>query len=388
MALFKKRTGSQFSMADLTMGTDLISEILERTDLEMAEMAPMNIMLIGKTGVGKSTLINHIFRENLAETGIGAAVTEHLVKINKDKVPLNLYDTKGLELTLASQKIVQTEVQETLVRLNEQGDVRDRIHCVWFCISAGSHRLEETEKNWIQGLASQVPVIVVLTQSVDMKGAWALAEYIKAQCPGISDVIPLLAQAVEVGQYTLGSFGLKELIGMTYAVVPEEVKRAFINAQRVDIEKKAEMAGRWARRFVLETFTVGFIPIPFADAPIIAASQVTMIAKITSIFGLSYDKAMLTSVLGVMPGVGGAVVTGRSVSSGLLKLVPGAGTVVGGAISGGTASAITSAMAAVYINVLKEVAHREYDGKKVVPQELHRLVEREMKNYVTKRKTP
>lgn len=388
MALFKKKTGKRGPLADVTMGADLISEILERTDQEMVEMDPMNIMLIGKTGVGKSTLINNIFREKLAETGIGAPVTQHLVRIRKEGVPLTLYDTKGLELSLVSQNVVQEEVQATLTRLNEHGDGKDRIHCVWFCISAGSHRLEETEKLWIQGLASQLPVIVVLTQALDLTAARELAGYIKAECPAISGIIPVLARDYEVGRYTLRSFGLKELVGMTYAIVPEEVKRAFINAQRVDIDKKAELARRWAKRFVYETFAIGFIPIPFADAPILATSQVTMIAKITAIFGLSYDRAMLTSVVGAMAGVGGAIVTGRSLTTGLLKLVPGAGTLAVGTISGATASAITSAMARVYIRVLKEVAAREYRGEETLPRELRALVEQEMKNYLKNRKAP
>lgn len=68
MAIFNKNKKKN-PVGGITMGVDLISEILDRTNLEMAEMTPINIMLIGKTGVGKSTLINHIFRENLAKTG-------------------------------------------------------------------------------------------------------------------------------------------------------------------------------------------------------------------------------------------------------------------------------------------------------------------------------
>ena len=387
MAIFNKNKKKN-PVGGITMGVDLISEILDRTNLEMAEMTPINIMLIGKTGVGKSTLINHIFRENLAKTGIGAPVTEHLVKISKEGVPVNLYDTKGLELSLESQRTVQMEVMNTITDLKSAGDPDQAIHCVWFCINASSHRLEEIEKIWIAALSGFVPVIVVLTQAMDMASSAELEVYIRKACPETVDCISVVASDFELGPYTLRSYGLKDLMERTFQAIPEEARRAFINAQRVDIEKKADMARVWAKRFVYETFAVGFIPVPFADAPIIATSQVTMIAKITSIFGISYDRAMLTSLVGAMAGIGGAVVTGRTLTVNLLKLIPGAGLLATGLISGSTAASITHAMARIYINALTEVCRREYTGNKVLPSELHRFVEAEMKKYLDAKKTP
>lgn len=385
MAIFSKNKKTS-PMGNVTMGADLISEILSKTDEEMAEMDPINILLIGKTGVGKSTLINHIFRENLAQTGTGAPVTRHLEKISKEGVPLNLYDTKGLELSEESQRTVQSEVMTLISDLEAAGDPAQAIHCVWFCISSLSRRLEETERIWINALSLMLPVVVVLTQAIDEAGARELKQYVLAQCPQIVDCIPVVARPYELGPYTLNSYGLKELMIKTYRSIPDQVKPAFINAQRVDIEKKAELARRWAKRFVYETFAVGFIPIPFADAPIIATSQVTMIAKITSIFGISYDRAMMTSVVGAMAGIGGAVVTGRTLTTNLLKLVPGAGLLVTGTISGSTAAGITLAMSRIYISALKEVSRREYSGDKVMPEELRHLVEIEMRKYMERNK--
>lgn len=383
MALFKK-SGKMNPLKDITLGVDLIQEILDRTDQEIAEMDPFNILLIGKTGVGKSTLINAIFRENLAQTGIGAPVTQHLMKITKPGVPVNLYDTKGLELSEQSQRQVQTDVMELIRSLEATADPAQRIHCVWFCISSLTHRLEATEAAWINGLASLLPVIVVLTQAMDQSSTKPLQAYIQEECPEIVDCIPIVARDYELGPYTLRSFGLRELMTATFTAIPEETRRAFINAQRVDIGKKAELAMRWAKRFVYETFAVGFIPIPFADAPIIATSQVTMIAKITAIFGVSYDRAMITSLVGAMAGIGGAVVTGRMLATNLLKLVPGAGTLVTGMISGATAASITMAMARIYIEALKEVSRREYSGEKVLPEEIRRLVEHELRKYMAR----
>ena len=46
---------------------DAINAITEK----IKNLKNLNIIDAGKTGVGKSTLINAVFRDNLAETGMG-----------------------------------------------------------------------------------------------------------------------------------------------------------------------------------------------------------------------------------------------------------------------------------------------------------------------------
>lgn len=70
----------------------------------------LNIIVAGKTGVGKSTLINAVFKDKLAETGMGKPVTTHMRKITKKGVPLAIFDTRGFELG----KEVQAEVKKRL----------------------------------------------------------------------------------------------------------------------------------------------------------------------------------------------------------------------------------------------------------------------------------
>ena len=60
---------------------NIIDDIMNKTEKEIKKVKPISILLVGKTGVGKSTLINNVFREKLAETGIGRPITKHLRRI-------------------------------------------------------------------------------------------------------------------------------------------------------------------------------------------------------------------------------------------------------------------------------------------------------------------
>ena len=45
---------------------------------KIKNLKTLNIIVAGKTGVGQGTLINAVFKEKLAETGIGKPVTQHM----------------------------------------------------------------------------------------------------------------------------------------------------------------------------------------------------------------------------------------------------------------------------------------------------------------------
>ncbi len=361
---------------------NVVKDIVNMTEEEVRLMDPINIMLIGKTGVGKSTLINHIFREHLAATGIGRPITTHLQKISKEGVPITLYDTKGLELNETVKEEVRKEVRNEIKRLRAYGEERNQIHVIWYCINATGNRMESFEEGWIRELSESVPVIVVLTQSIQEENVEELRNYIDSLKLQIKGIVPVLAKPFHVGGHQIPSFGLEELVNVTLSLIPEGTEKAFINAQKVDVMKKAEYAKKWARGFITETFMVGFTPVPFADAPILASSQVAMIAKITSIFGVSVNKAMITSVVSAAAGVSGAVYTGRALVSNLLKLVPGAGTVVGGLISGTTAALITTALAYAYINVMIKVTTYEYQEKTMDTDQISNLMKVELKKQL------
>ncbi|BAW51713.1 GTP-binding protein [Helicobacter pylori] len=57
----------------------------------------MNILLMGATGVGKSSLINGLFGQEVAKAGAGKSLTQHLKKYIDEEKGLVLWDTKGIE---------------------------------------------------------------------------------------------------------------------------------------------------------------------------------------------------------------------------------------------------------------------------------------------------
>lgn len=357
----------------------MIQDILEKTEAEIEKMNPVNILIAGKTGVGKSTLINSVFRENLADTGIGKPVTKHLRRISKKGIPITLYDTRGLELNPKVQKDIKNEIFD-LVEQNKQ--TRDAVHAVYYCIQANSSRIEETEIDLIKEISSVLPVILVLTQSIG-KPAEEFNAYLENLNLPVAAVQNIMAEPYEITEdYVIPAFGLKELIDKTLQLIPKEAHDAFMNAQHADIERKAKAARRWASRYVATTFGVGFAPIPFSDASVLIPMQVTLLAHITAIFGISMDKSTIVSLIAAVGGTGSATMIGKTIVANAFKFIPGAGTLIGGLISGTTASIVTSALGLSYIEVLSIIASKEREGESIDLGLIERLMRSQFKKNI------
>lgn len=120
----------------------------------------------------------------------------------------------------------------------------------------------------------------------------------------------------------------------------------------IALNEKAENAVAVA---VAATAATGAVPIPFADAPLLIGEQVTLMASICGIYGIDVGKDGLKMLATTAIGAGGAAIVGKTIATNLLKLIPGAGTVVGGAVSAGTAGLVTLAMGKAFIEVCKAV---------------------------------
>lgn len=332
---------------------DMIKMVYDKIGEENIKMGHVNIIIAGKTGVGKSTLINAIFGQKVEKTGIGKPVTQKLKEITIPHYPLRLYDTVGLELSAEQQESAKNEINDLITEKQKTGDPDKFIHCVWYCINANSNRIEPEEIKLIESISSEIPVIILLTQSFGQDSE-KLYKYIDSLNLPVSKIFRILACDYVVDQnYTKPAFGCEELVEFMTVILPENARKAFVNAQIASIKTKRAQAQIAIAAAVAGAFGEGFVPLPFADAAALVPTQIAMIAAITAIYGINIKKSTMSAIITSLLGSTAATLAGRAIVANLLKLIPGIGTAAGGAISGGTAAIITTALGETYIGIME-----------------------------------
>ena len=354
----------------MTIDTEKIAnDCLKAINDRIKNLKNLNIIVAGKTGVGKSTLINSVFREKLAETGMGKPVTTHMRMLTKKDYPLSIYDTRGFELGKDAQKEVKEEVLDAIRSGLASKDVNKVIHCIWYCINTASNRIEEEEIEWLRDFSkenkvTQVPVIIILTQAFSKKKAEELKNYILDQNLDVIQVVPVLAENYEIDEeYVVKAYGLDVLIRVMSEALPDELQDTLQNVQIASLEEKKRYAQAAVATATAAAVGECLVPIPLADCAVLIPTQVAMIASITAIFGLDISKSVITGFVSSTIGASGATVLGKTVFSSLLKLIPGAGSAAGSAISSATAGMLTTALGETYIFIMSAIFKGEMTTK-------------------------
>ena len=106
------------------------------------EVKYLNVQIIGKTGVGKSTLVNAILGENVAEEKKGEPCTMETKCYESKKYNfIRLYDTRGIEISKNFD--IEKLFNETLKDIKEKcekNEPNDLIHCLGWNQSIDSNR--------------------------------------------------------------------------------------------------------------------------------------------------------------------------------------------------------------------------------------------------------
>lgn len=327
-----------------------------------------NVLVIGNSGVGKSTLINAVLGNDVAKTGYGTSGTTDELEIHEsEKIPFRVIDTIGFEPTFFKEQQAINAVKRWSKESSKEGKEDNQINVIWFCVDGTSRKLFPKA---IQSLSratamwKSVPVIVVITKSYSVperkeniemvQRAFATqTKYVKK----LKKIIPVVASIYELNETAYAApEGISELIDATNELMPEGIRAGAHDIAEFKLNRKRGLAQGVVGVATTSATIVGAVPVPIPDAMILAPLETAEVNAIAKIYGVKNDnvsKQFFNSIVEV----GTVSLAAKSVIS-ALKSVPIAGSVLNAIIAG----AIVAALGEGTIYVFEQV----YLGKKTV----------------------
>ena len=266
----------------------------------------IDIIVMGKTGAGKSTIINATLDEDLAPTGSGQAVTKkNKVYSKKMMLPigtvsdgkysligcqLNMYDTVGLEIDNTITESTLSDIKKHIEESKKKMSSED-MHLVWFCVNDCSNRFENYELELIRKLSIdyEIPFIIVLTQCYTNEQG-ELEERIQEVIPEVKHK-RVLAKDYKTRGGSISAFGLTELIQSSvsdYKNLKVDILERKLNSLdegRIARIQQIENRGKQIIRGYESSATkIGFIP--GGCIPIVHGMCIKMIADLNKAAGI------------------------------------------------------------------------------------------------------
>ena len=205
----------------------------------------LNIILVGPTGVGKSTLINAILNVD-AHTCFGKTGTKDINYYESNKIPfLRLADSRGIE---RDNKYGVDEIFKSIqdfIGSQIESNIPDKfIHCIWYCWM--ETRLEKCEIKFFNELSKQysletIPIIIVYTNSTNKEKISNAKKYIFEELHLKNDFIEILAKDCPTDIGVIPSFGLDKLTEISIKRAKEAVKSSCYEGLLSEIKKKIKI---------------------------------------------------------------------------------------------------------------------------------------------------
>lgn len=332
---------------------------LEHFDFEkclqesMREIKKPNILVCGGTGVGKSSLINDIF--NMPEE-YGAAIgknsrpeTRGIHAYCSEGQSVNLFDSEGYEITGVDDTNNSRFYKEVLAEIDRRAKENEgeRIHEVWYCISAGNKRFYPIDEKLIQMIQNKnIPVLVILTKVdlVDQQELDALLKEIlhSTSCNCYTYSLELKDDPALQDKYVQKD----EIIKWAMDHLEESMRISLIPAIKLNLQEQCnnvikEVVPFYSSLAAAAVVGTSFSPIPLSDSIPLMGIQIKMASSIIHSFNIRTDTAKV--VTGVV-GTNLISYIGKTIATQILGVIPIFGTIVKNVVNASVATTVTAVL--------------------------------------------
>ena len=332
-----------------------------------------NVLVIGNSGVGKSTLINSVLGKEAAKTDWGTHGTTTKLEIYESEggqVPFRVIDTIGFEPNYLKERRAVGAVRKWSRDCARKGGENGRIDVIWFCVDGTRSKLFAEDIRRMTRAVSMwksVPIIAVITKSYSVPDREKNIEMIRKAFEGqkktrnnLREIIPVVAQIYTINDTAYAPpDGIPQLIDATNALMPEGSRAAAHDLAQFILNRKRVLSQSIVGAATAGAVVVGAVPLPVPDGVILTPTEVmevNSLAKVYGIEGKAGSKHFLNSI--IEAGTVGMVA--KSIIN-MLKAIPGVNI---------AASVLNAIIAGVIVAVIGEGSiyafEQIYLGKKSV----------------------
>ena len=265
-----------------------------------------NILVCGKTGVGKTSLIQavtHVGTVPDEAIGDAEAVTRGFDLYETDAA--NFIDCEGMEPGKTVDEYASFLMGEVVKRL-DSGSAEQLVHNIWYCIDGSGARVQSADAKLIGHFSDKV--LAVVTKSETLR-----KEQVEAMMSQLLDLLPAERIVMVSGHRRTG---LAQLLDRALAISARAASAA--ETELAEFRDRwrsyyANMRDRWERQAGEEAdeyihwaagraAAIVLIPLSLADVAPLMANEAYMIYRIGAAYGYAVDKSILTMLAGVAGG--------------------------------------------------------------------------------------
>lgn len=195
---------------------EVVNIFQEALESQWQQLPTYRLLVIGETGVGKTTLIQ------------------------------SLFDLKK------NESIPQFQVEEYSL-LDELPTTFNYDACI-FCLKGSSDELSIETKEFLLQITNQLPTIVALTQSIGTKAEQFQTHLVDLSLP-VKGIINVMAEPYPIYESVhLPSFGLEELLDLLLECATQKKIETLVSLQKIDCKKKLQIAKQIVEQKINEIF--------------------------------------------------------------------------------------------------------------------------------------